>query len=136
MVFVLLWQSGGVYKSWIVSVLDSFFLINLGVLSLFTLFNNFSQDPNSSQYVTISVSVGSVFAVFCLILLYHCLKKLLAAISKCHPLPARVPLLEEVDNHEEDSDEDMLNVIDEGHFSDPQIMYASNTARSCNPDTY
>ena len=135
---VLVWQSGGVYKIWIVSVLDSFFLINLGVLSLITLCNKFSQDPDSSQYVTICVSVGSVFAVFCLILLYHCLKKLglLAAISKCHPLPTRVPLLEEVENHEEDSDEDMLNVIDEGRISDPQIMHASNTARSCNPDTY
>ena len=65
---------------------------------------------------------------------YHCLKKLglLAAISKRHPLPARVPLLEEVDNREEDSDADMLNVIDEGRISDPQIMCASNTARSCN----
>ena len=107
-------------------------------LSFDQLYNKFSQDPDSSQYVTISVSVGSVFAVFCLILLYHCLKRLglPAAISKLHPLPARVPLLEEVDNCEEDSDEDMLNVIDEGRISDPQIMRASNTARSCNPDTY
>ena len=135
---VLLWQSGGVYKIWIVSVLDSFFLINLGVLSLVSLCNKYSQDRNCSQYVTICVSVGSVFAVFCLILLYHCLNRLglLAAISKCHPLPARVPLLEEVDNREEDSDEDMLNVIDEGRISDPQIMHASNTTRPCNPDTY
>ena len=135
---VLLWQSGGVYKIWIMSVLDSFFLINLGVLSLITLCNKFSQDPDSSQYVIICVSVGSVFAVFCLILLYHCLKRLglLAAISKHHPLPTRVPLLEEVSNREEDSDDDLLNVIDEGRISDPQIMCASNTARSCNPDTY
>ena len=112
---VLLWQSGGVYKVWILSVLDSFFLINLGVLSLVSLCNKFSQDPNSSQYVTICVSVGSVFTVFCLILLYHFLKRLglLAAISKRH-----VPLLEEVDNREEDSDEDMLNVIDEGRTAD------------------
>ena len=135
---VLVWQSGGVYKIWIVSVLDSFFLINLGVLSLISLCNKFSQDPDSSQYVTVCVSVGSVFAVFCLILLYHCLKRLglLAAISKRYPLPARVPLLEEVDNCEEDSDDDLLNVIDEGRISDPQIMRASKTARSCNPDTY
>ena len=135
---VLIWQSRGVYKIWIVSVLDSFFLINLGVLSLISLCNKFSQDPDSSQYVTICVSVGSVFAVFCLILLYHCLKRLglLGAISKRYPLPARVPLLEEVDNSEEDSDEDMLNVIDEGRISDPQIMCASDTTKPCNPDTY
>ena len=137
-IFCLLWQSGGVYNIWIISVLDSFFLFNLGVLSLFTLYNKFSQDPDSSQYVTICVSVGSVFAVFCLILLYHCLKRLglLAAISKRHPLRTRVPLLEEVDSRKEDSDEDMLNVIDEGRISDPQIMHASNTAKSCTPDTY
>ena len=135
---VSLWQSGGVYKIWIISVLDSFFLINLGLLSLFTLYNKFTQVSDSAQYVTICVSVGSVFAVFCLILLYHCLKKLglVAAISKRHPLRARVPLLEEVDNREENSDEDMLNVIDEGRISDPQIMRASNTVRSCDPDTY
>ena len=109
---VLLWQSGGVYKVWIVSVLDSFILINLGVLSLFTLYNKFTQVSDSAQYVTICVSVGSVFAMFCLILLYHCLKRLgiLAAISKCHPLPARVPLLEEVENREEDSDDDNYTV--------------------------
>ena len=29
----LLWQSGGVYQSWTSSLVDSFFLINLGILS-------------------------------------------------------------------------------------------------------
>ena len=136
---VLLWQSGGVYKIWIISVLDSFFLINLGILSLVTSYNHrASKKYDSAQYATICVSVGSVFAVFCLILLYHCLKRLglLTAISKRHPLPGRVPLLEEINNREENSDEDMLNAIDEDRISDPQIMRASNTKKSCNPDTY
>ena len=118
----LLWKSGGVYKIWIISVLDVFFLINLGVLSLFTLYNHkVSQFSDSAQYATIYVSVGSGFAVFCLILLYHCLKKLglVAAICKRHPLSVRVPLLEEADNPEENSDDDLLNVIDEGRISDP-----------------
>ena len=114
-----------------VSVLDSFFLINLGVLSLITLCNKFNQISDGAQNAIICVSMWSVFAVFCLILLYHCLKKLgvLAAISKHHPLPPRVharPLLEEFDNHEVDSDDVLLNVIDEGCFSDPQIMPASS----------
>lgn len=29
---VLLWQSGGVYKIWCLSVLDCYFLVNLGIL--------------------------------------------------------------------------------------------------------
>ena len=128
----LLWQSGGVYKNWLVSVLDCFFLINLGVLSLVTLYN---RSNGGDQYATVRVSVGSVFALFCLILLYHCLKKfeLLAVICKCNPV--RVPLLEEVDDREEDSDEDLLNAIDEGRISDP-MLHASNTPKPYDPDTY
>ena len=140
---VLLWQSGGVYRYRFALVLDSFFLINLGVLSFVTSHNHkASQVSDSSQYATICVSVGSVFAVFCLILLYHCLKRLglLAAISKRHPqaLSARVPLLEDDDNREVDPDDDvdMLNAIDEGHISDPQIMRTSNTEKVRSPDTY
>ena len=128
----LLWQSGGVYKNWLVSLLDCFFLINLGVLSLVTLYN---RSNGGDQYAAVCVSVGSVFAVFCLVLLYHCLKKLglLAAIRKRNPV--RVPLLEDADNREEDSDEDLLNIIDEGHISDPMLC-VSNTPKPCNPDTY
>ena len=53
----------------------------------------------------------------------------------CKRTPVRVPLLEEAANHEEDSDEDLLNVIDEGHISDPMLR-ASNTPKPYNPDTY
>ena len=141
LLLVLLWQSGGVYKIWIISVLDSFFLINLGVLSLVTSYNHkFTKNSDTPQYATICVSVGSGFAVFSLILLYHFLKKLglLAAISKRHPkvLSARVPLLEDDDKREEDSDDDLLDAIDEGRISDPQIMRASNAEKARNPDTY
>ena len=130
----LLWQSGGVYKNWLVSVLDCFFLINLGVLSLVTLYNNLQGYANK-QYATVCVSVGSVFAVFCLIMLYHCLKKLGLLSMICKRTPVRVPFLEEAANHEEDSDEDLLNVIDEGRISDPMLR-ASNTPKPYNPDTY
>ena len=128
----LLWQSGGVYKNWPVSVLDCFFLINLGVLSLVTLYN---KSNGGDQYATVCVSVGSVFAVFCLILLYQCFKKLGLFAVICKRNPVRIPLLEEVDNREEDSDDDLLNIIDEGRISDP-VMRASNTPKSYNPDTY
>ena len=128
----LLWQSGGVYKNWLVSLLDCFFLINLGVLSLVTLYN---RSNAGDQYATVCVSVGSVFAMFCLILLYHCLKKLGLLTVICKRNPVRVPLLEEADNREEDSDDDLLNVIDEGRISDPMLR-ASNTPKPYNLDTY
>ena len=128
----LLWQSGGVYKNWLVSVLDCFFLINLGVLSLVTLYNKANA---GGQYATVCVSVGSVFAVFCLILLYHCLKKLGLFTIICKRKPVHVPILEGTDNREEDSDEDLLNVIDEGRISDPMLR-VSNTPKPYNPDTY
>ena len=128
----LLWQSGGVYKNWPLAVLDCFFLINLGILSLVTFYN---KVYGNEQYATICASVGSVFAVFCLILLYHCLKKLGLFAVICKHNPVRVSLLEGVDNREEDSDDDMLNAIDEGRISDPMIR-ASNTPKSYNADTY
>ena len=128
----LLWQSGGVYKNWPASVLDCFFLINLGVLSLVTLYNKANA---GGQYATVCVSVGSVFAMFCLILLYHCLKKLGLLAVICKRNLARAPLLEEVGNREEDSDDDLLNIIDEGRISDPMLR-ASKNPKPYDPDTY
>ena len=128
----LLWQSGGVYKNWLVSVLDCFFLTNLGVLSLVMLYNKVYVNE---KYDTVCVSVGSVFAVFCLILLYHCLKKLGLLSVICKRNPVHLPLSGEVDNREEDSDDDLLNVIDEGRISDP-MNRVTKTPKTYNPDTY
>ena len=136
LLLALLWQSGGVYKIWMVSVLDSFFIINLGVLSLLTLYNKKASVLDSKQYAIICVSVGSAFAVFSLILLYHCLRKLgiLAATFKYNP--ERAPLLEEVAGRPENSDNEVLDAIDQGRISDPQTPRDLNTSKSCNPDTY
>ena len=65
----------------------------------------------------------------------HCLKKRGLFTVICKHNPVHLPLLEEVDNRDENSDDDILNVIDEGRISDPQFR-ASNTPKSCNPDTY
>ena len=139
LLLALLWQSGGVYKIWMVSVLDSFFIINLGVLSLLTLYNKkASKVSDNKQYVTICVSVGSTFAVFCFILLYHCLKKLglFAAIFKRNTLRTRVPLLQEIADRTANSDDEVLDAIDEGRISYSQTPHAINTYKSCNQDTY
>ena len=93
----------------------------------------YANEQYASQYATLCVSVGSVFAVLCLILLCHCLKKLFTVICKHNPV--YVPLLEEVDNRDENSDDDILNVIDEGRISDSQFR-DSNTPKSYNADTY
>ena len=105
---LLLWWSGKVYKSRAPFILDSLFHLNLAVLALITLFNKLS--PGGSQYVTICVSTGSAFAIFCGILLYHCLKRL----KKFHTMRFKLhPLLGEGHHFaDEDSDEDILNVID------------------------
>ena len=90
------------------SVLDTFFLVNLGVLSLVTLYNRIS---GGSQYAAVCVSAGSAFAVFCLILLNHCRKRLLSCYSSCKKYTS-LPL--EMDSAQsENSDEEILNIVDE-----------------------
>ena len=105
---LLLAISGGVYKIWALSALDGFFLVNLVLLASVTLYN---KSSNGSQKITVYISVGSAFAVFCLILLYHFLKRL----EKCKPprtmfrYGSRQALLEKINS----DDEDVLNTIDE-----------------------
>ncbi len=104
---LLLLQSGHVYKSVILTILDSFYFVNLGFLASVTLFNKLYSVRN--QYAAIYVSTGSAFAAFSVTLLYHCFRRLisLAARKKQHPLV-------ELDRsaNEEDSDDDMLGAID------------------------
>lgn len=127
----LLWQSGGVYKTWAFSLLDSFFLFNLGVLASVTLYNKFCP---GNQYTIVCISIGSVFAVSCLTLLYHCIKKLsklkcVASILK-RMSPSR-PLLDvnnvsaDCQGSDVDSDEEMLIAIDIGR-----------NPETCTVDTY
>ena len=100
---MMLWQSGGVYKTWAFSILDSFFLINLGILASVTLYNKLVQ---GKQHITIYVSTGITFAVFCLILLYHCYKKLKTYKSSgIMPRQDNRPLLEKINSDELDSDD-------------------------------
>ena len=72
-------QAGGVYKTWILTLLESFFLANLGILALVTLYN---KESGGSQYASVYASTGSAFAVFCLIAIYHCLKRLRVVASR------------------------------------------------------
>ena len=102
---LLLWQSGCVYKSLALSVLDSFFFVNLIILSSVTLFNNLSS--GGSQYAAIFVSTGSAFAAFCAILLYHCFMRLKTLLVITHS-----KFIGTADQEDSD-DDDLLDVIDE-----------------------
>ena len=62
---LLTWQSR-CDKHRVLSVLDSFFLMNLGILALVSLYNKLSS--GGSQTVLVYVSSGSAFAVFCVTL--------------------------------------------------------------------
>jgi len=61
-----------VYKSYFMHIIDSFYLLNLGIFSAATEFMQTSQIfPQKQEYLT-SIMVGSAFAAFCSVLLYHC----------------------------------------------------------------
>ena len=76
---LLLWQSGGVYKLWVINYLESFFFLNLGLLSTVALYIRLS---GSNQYVATYLSCGLAFAAFLVILLYHILMYTPINVSK------------------------------------------------------
>ena len=63
-----LMHTGGVYKSWPLSTLESAFLLNLAMLSTSTLF---AIQANSNQEIIINISVILNIGIFCGILVYH-----------------------------------------------------------------
>ena len=79
------WNVGKVYKRWTLNILESFFILNLGVFATATLFVKSSQTsvPNFQQKILVCVMVGSVFVLFCAILLYHLYQQVM---KTCLPL--------------------------------------------------
>ena len=67
---VLVWQSGGVYKIWVLTALESCFLLNVGLLSTITLYIRVS---GGNQLIAVHLSCGIAFTVFVALLLYHTL---------------------------------------------------------------
>ena len=66
------WNVGKVYKNWMLNTLESFFILNLGVFATATLFVKSSQTSVPfKQKILACVMVGSVFVLFCAVLLYH-----------------------------------------------------------------
>ena len=61
-------HTGGVYKSWSLSTLESAFLLNLAMLSTGTLF---AIQTNGNNEIIINISVILNIGIFCGILVYH-----------------------------------------------------------------
>ena len=72
LMMIYCWNVGKVYKNWMLNTLESFFILNLGVFATATLFVKSSQTSVPyKQKILVCVMVGSVFVLFCAILLYH-----------------------------------------------------------------
>ena len=67
-----LWNAGRVYKKYTWNITESFYLLNLAILTTATLLLKSSGEPSStSQEIVTDIMVGTAFAVFCAIVLYH-----------------------------------------------------------------
>jgi len=73
-IIVCFWNAGRVYKSYLMHIIESFYLLNLGIFTAATQFLQNSQaSPQNQEHLT-CIMVGSAFAAFCAVLLYHCYK--------------------------------------------------------------
>ena len=70
-IIVCFWNSGQVYKSFLKHIIELFYLLNLGIFTAATQFLQTSQASPQKQEHLAWIMVGSAFAVFCAVLLYH-----------------------------------------------------------------
>ena len=60
------------YKSYLMHIIESFYLLNLGIFTAATQFLQTSQaSPQKQEHLT-CIMVGSASVAFCAVLLYHC----------------------------------------------------------------
>ena len=65
---VMVWLTGKVYKSWYLDALESFFVLNIGILAIATYH---TKIVSGNQNVVTYISMGTAFVAFLGILLYH-----------------------------------------------------------------
>ena len=70
-IIVCFWNTGRVYKSHLMHIIESFYLLNLGIFTAATQFLKTSQASPEKQECLTCVMVGSAFVGFCVILGYH-----------------------------------------------------------------
>ena len=73
------WNAGRVYKNMLWNITESFYLLNLAILTAATLMLRSLDEPSSirNQEVVTDIMVGTAFLVFSAILLYHLFEYLL-----------------------------------------------------------
>ena len=73
------WHLGTVYKGMFVNILESFFMVNLGVLVTATSFARSSPDPfPERQLAIVSALMSLSFVVFWIIMAYHVHKEFIS----------------------------------------------------------
>ena len=68
--------TGRIYKNWYVDILESLFLLNLGILSVATSHNMMT---NSNQQLVANISGATSLILFLLIVVYHIFKQILSS---------------------------------------------------------
>ena len=72
LLLIYLWNAGRVYKALVWNITESFYLLNLAILTTATLLLKSLGEPSStSQEIVTDIMVGTAFAVSCAIVLYH-----------------------------------------------------------------
>ena len=72
LLLIYLWNAGRVYKALIWNITESFYLLNLAILTTAILLLKSLGEPSSrKQEIVTDVMIGTAFVVFCAILLYH-----------------------------------------------------------------
>jgi len=62
------WAFHGIYKQWPLDILESFFLMNTGILSVVTLYLKLS---GGNQAIVTDISIGTAIVAFSVTLFYH-----------------------------------------------------------------
>ena len=108
-------------------------MANLGILALVTLYN---KESGGSQYASVCVSTGSAFAVFCLIVLYHCIKSIRVFVRQFK----RSNQVESNNSDDAESDDELLDTIDRGRENQynqaMHIIVEEWYNKAHDPDTY
>ena len=65
------WNIGVLYKSYPVHLLEMFYILNLGIFSVVTMYLREAQSPQQSQEYLSCTMIGAAFLVFLVILIWH-----------------------------------------------------------------
>jgi len=108
-VFALVWILRGVYRKWLLDIIDSSCILNLGLLTVVTSYILQGSKCQNAQAAVVNVSVGTVFVSFIVVLVYQAYKQLTTSmfLQRCvlamslRKSESRQPLEEPIRNRED-----------------------------------